>query len=383
MANLTRKSIRRNLGGLGFLGDTLIQVATTAVPSNAQLDDAALTQNDSFFNESDILIASGLAKGDVRRVLSWTQATHRIVPDRNFSANVANGDEYELHRKFTVAQKNSAINAAIRAAKHRWPVIVEDESIVQQHNQLTYNLVTTRLTAAITDALPGNGGALNIDSTQGLPASGYVRVDQEYLAYAAIASATQLTLAAANARGALGSTAASHAAGAFIGNAPSIDVTAGVDRLQYEPISNIVGQLWPALAADQYELRYNGPLLVLQLAIYPPTPTKRLRLTYRDVPPELPDDDTLLQPQETSFADFVTILAAAYLCKQQSLDEREDTVKGPWIVKGAEFEQAAYKLMTQDRQQRSKGKVIFSTWGATTDEVDLRRTNTPVDRIRL
>lgn len=308
--SITRKDLRQRLGSVGFIGDVLLQTCTTAAPgTTATLTDITLTQPDAFFQNADLLITSGLAIDDVRSVSTWVQSTHLFTPDRAFSANVKTPDTYELHRLFTVSQKNSAINNAIRAAKLRWPRMIVDESITQVSNQLTYAL----------DSL-----------------------------------------------------------------SVPIDPTVGLDEVHYQEPGTVTGQIWPKFDPSAWSLSNNDGTLTLQLVDAPPSAGYKLRLLYRVAPSVLDNDTATLAPNDASFSDFIVTLAASYLCYQRSLEEREDTVKGPWIVKGATFEQAAYKLLTQDKPHKTPGHVIFGTWGNDPyEDENFRRLNAAVDRIRL
>jgi hypothetical protein len=92
------------------------------------------------FIGSQLVITSGSASGDYRWITGYAASTGVLTPDRAFTAAVANGDSYELHRVFSADDKNEAVNAAINDAKLRWARAIEDTSLAFTVNTFTYVL---------------------------------------------------------------------------------------------------------------------------------------------------------------------------------------------------------------------------------------------------
>lgn len=135
----TRKTLRQRIGGLDYSADMIASTAMTG-SSTTQIVDTKLANQDSTFVGAQVVITSGAALGDRRWVTQYTGSTGTITVDRAFSAAVANGDAYELHRVFAADDKDDAINNAILEAKTRWPRIIEDTSIVMAANTYSYSL---------------------------------------------------------------------------------------------------------------------------------------------------------------------------------------------------------------------------------------------------
>lgn len=187
----TRKTLRQRIGGLDYCGETVISTAMTG-SSTAQIVDTKLANQDSTFVGAQVVITSGAASGDRRWVTQYTGSTGTITVDRAFSAAVASGDAYELHRVFSADDKDDAINNAILEAKARWPRIIEDASILMVANQYAYALGTL--------AVPLDPIALLdlVEWDPGLSGTGYpwnkFDDDEYYIRKSEVSGAVTLTL---------------------------------------------------------------------------------------------------------------------------------------------------------------------------------------------
>jgi hypothetical protein len=118
----TRRDIRERIGDIGYCGDLVLSTALTG-SSASQLVDTTLKYSDSAFVGASVYVTSGSAENDERTIVGWTQSSGIMLPDRNFSAAIANADTY-----------------AILDAIWRWPRKIEDTSIAQIQQTLTYAL---------------------------------------------------------------------------------------------------------------------------------------------------------------------------------------------------------------------------------------------------
>lgn len=136
----TRTNIRQRIGGVEFCNDTVVSTAS-GNGSTTTLVDTSLKQSDDWWNYGEIAFISGTAGniGLVRYITDWVQSTSTFTLDRAVTSTVT-ADGYEAHRLFRYAEKNDAINAAIRAAAYRWTRRVENESITLDTDTFTYSL---------------------------------------------------------------------------------------------------------------------------------------------------------------------------------------------------------------------------------------------------
>lgn len=94
-----------------FLQGTATGGSTTTV-----IDVNGLTSPDSYWDESVILITSGTNNGLQRRVQTFTAATSTLTVYSAFTGAVASGVTYELYRRFTPGDIDTAINRALNIA---------------------------------------------------------------------------------------------------------------------------------------------------------------------------------------------------------------------------------------------------------------------------
>lgn len=136
----TRQQIRQRIGGIEFCGDTIVSAAS-GNGSTTTLVDTSLKQPNDFFNFGEIAFISGTAGniGLVRYITDWVQSTSTFTLDRAVTSTVT-ADGYEVHREFRYADKNDAINAAIRASGFRWCQRIEDTSLTLDIDTYTYSL---------------------------------------------------------------------------------------------------------------------------------------------------------------------------------------------------------------------------------------------------
>lgn len=104
------------LTGLEEFIEALPVISDADAGSNAtKIVDAALTiYGDGYFDGWWIYVTSGNAVGDIRQVEAFTNADTTLDPYVDFSAAVASGDDYELHKHNPDSAKR-AINDALRS----------------------------------------------------------------------------------------------------------------------------------------------------------------------------------------------------------------------------------------------------------------------------
>ena len=147
----------------------------------------------------------------------------------------------------------------------------------------------TQLTGAITSGSPTDGGSLTVGSTSGFPATGYLDIDAndstkyERVQYSAIANGTTFTLAAASSRGADGTTARAHQAGATVelnwGAAQANEIRSNSlntiltapGSIPYASAANTAAEL--AVGAAGTIIRSNGTIPAYTTTTYPATTT--------------------------------------------------------------------------------------------------------------
>lgn len=144
----TRKDIRQRLGKQGFCNDMVTGTASAiGGASGASLIDTTRQEPLNYFNGGEAVILDGSAAGNYRYISTWTFSTGTLVPATNFSAQIASGVSYEIHRVFSATDKNNEINEAIFYSGDRWPRVIEDTSLAVTANKYGYDLST--LTVAI------------------------------------------------------------------------------------------------------------------------------------------------------------------------------------------------------------------------------------------
>lgn len=98
--------------------DYFASTTTTTAAAADKLDDARLTdEDDDIFvtRQATVWIAGGQTGGptsDEERAIS-SKASNIITAKRNFSVTLADGVNYEVHRKFSAADKDEAITVAL------------------------------------------------------------------------------------------------------------------------------------------------------------------------------------------------------------------------------------------------------------------------------
>lgn len=137
----TLKDIRERIGLSGFCDDTVVS-QTTSLGTTTTLFDSTLKQSDDWWNYATVLILTGTNAASVRPVTDWTQSTSQFTVSPAFSAVVASGVQYEVHRESHPHEKNNAINEAIRAGGQRWTRKIEDASLTLDSDTYTYSLDT-------------------------------------------------------------------------------------------------------------------------------------------------------------------------------------------------------------------------------------------------
>ncbi len=168
----TRKDIRVRVGGAAYVGDMISSTALTG-SSVSQIVDTTLKYADNVFVDSQVVITSGNAMGDIRNIVGWTPVSGILLPDANFTAAIAAANTYEIHHHISVYRKNEAINQAILDSKWKWAREIEDETVAMVANQFTYSL------ASLSVAVDPNRGLEKLEYDPGGTGTGYpwVKVD--------------------------------------------------------------------------------------------------------------------------------------------------------------------------------------------------------------
>ncbi len=370
----TRKLLRQRIGGPAYLGDMIASTASwPGGYAGASLVDTTLMQINDTFNYAQIVILDGDCAGNYRYVIDWVQSTGELKPDRAFTnsgnaaTQIAYGVAYEVHRTFSAMDKNNAINQAILDAKWRWPRNLMAETIPMAANTYRYALANTTLTNSITSStVPGNGETITVGSTANFPPGGRLKIENEYINYSAIASATMLTLTASGARGSNGSIAAAHGAGTEIGICPGYDKYAGLDSLQYDAGLSGTGPPWAKLDDDYYDIIEDNGVVSLQLYAPPPRVGNYMRLTYRARPSTLIADTGTggtLDPDVEPFAAYICARASALLCQQASMRSAEESKQAHWNRMYERFRDDAETYKSADMAPKAPGRVKYPTWG--------------------
>lgn len=386
----TRKLLRQRIGGPAYLGDITLSEASTNSSTSTTLVDDTMSGADDSYNRAWIVVVSGSASGDYRHITAWDESDRKFTVDRPFSATIqgpnasTNGDQYELHTTFNPADKDNAINQAIYDAKLRWPRVLFAETILMAGNTYRYALANTTLSNAIESGnVPGNGDIVTVGSTADFPSSGRLKIENEYIAYSAVASTRTFTLASSGARGANGSTAVGHGAGVEIGICPGFDKYAGLDLLEYDAGLSATGPPWAKLDDDYYDIIEDNGVLCLQLQAPPPRVGNYMRLTYRARPLQFSDDATALDPNVEPFAAFICAKASAMLCQQASMRAGEEAKQAHWNRMFERFRDEAETFKSADIAPKTPGRIKYPTWGDCDNRDGRDHVDLNVGRIRI
>jgi hypothetical protein len=145
MATTTRAVLRQRLSEA--IGDYLSLTATangatdgtTVVDSG--LRNLAGGRDDDAFEGWYVLITSGDASGEIKRVLQSRQANNTLTLQTAFSAQIASTATYELHRQDPTL-KHNAINRGIEELSNQVPLPLRDETIVVDNTLTNWDFET-------------------------------------------------------------------------------------------------------------------------------------------------------------------------------------------------------------------------------------------------
>ena len=145
MATTTRAVLRQRLSEA--IGDYLSLTATangatdgsTVVDSG--LRNLAGGRDDDAFEGWYVLITSGDASGEIKRVLQSRQANNTLTLQTAFSAQIASTATYELHRQDPTL-KHNAINRGIEELSYQVPLPLRDETIVVDNTLTNWDFET-------------------------------------------------------------------------------------------------------------------------------------------------------------------------------------------------------------------------------------------------
>ena len=152
MATTTRAVLRQRLSEA--IGDYLSLATTSAgATDGTTLIDSGLRnlaggRDDDAFEGWYVLVTSGDASGEIKRVLQSRQANNSLTFQEAFSAQIASGATYELHRNDPTL-KHNALHRGIEELSNQIPLPLRDETLVVD-NLLTNWDFETFATSAFT-----------------------------------------------------------------------------------------------------------------------------------------------------------------------------------------------------------------------------------------
>jgi len=152
MATTTRAVLRQRLSEA--IGDYLSLAATSnGATDGTTLIDSGLRnlaggRDDDAFEGWYVLVTLGDASGEIKRILQSRQANNSLTFQEAFSAQIASGATYELHRNDPTL-KHNAINRGIEELSSQVPLPLRDETLVVD-NLLTNWDFETFATSAFT-----------------------------------------------------------------------------------------------------------------------------------------------------------------------------------------------------------------------------------------
>ena len=152
MATTTRAVLRQRLSEA--IGDYLSLTTTSnGATDGTTIVDSGLRnlaggRDDDAFEGWYVLVTSGDASGEIKRVLQSRQANNTLTLQTAFTAQIASSVTYELHRQDPTL-KHNAINRGIEELSYQVPLPLRDETIVVD-NALTNWDFETFATSAFT-----------------------------------------------------------------------------------------------------------------------------------------------------------------------------------------------------------------------------------------
>lgn len=187
---MTLRDIRHAVSSL--IDDVWFGTVTSTANSSSFVD---VDRTESDHTNDWAYFYAGQAKGQERRVVSWSQSASTFTFNSVYNPAPAIGDLYELHKYFKVSDYNRAINLAITQVAYHALVPVTDETLLMQANTypseyqvpngLLYvsdvwtrdessNIATMITTASDGQTLPQS--TINVVSTTGFKSSGIIMV---------------------------------------------------------------------------------------------------------------------------------------------------------------------------------------------------------------
>jgi hypothetical protein len=133
MATTTRAVLRQRLSEA--IGDYTTMTTTSAgAADGTTLVDTGIRnlpggRDDDAFEGWYVLLTSGAASGEIKRVLQSRESVNSVTLQEAFSIQVASGITYELHRNDPVL-KHNAINRGIEELSSQIPLPLRDETLV-------------------------------------------------------------------------------------------------------------------------------------------------------------------------------------------------------------------------------------------------------------
>jgi hypothetical protein len=118
-----RQSLSRSL-------DDCIVCKVDANATNATVANATLIEGDDYYNGYDIRFYLGTHKDLTRKVSDFAASSDTATFVPVLASNTDTTDYFELHKKYTTAQYNDAINRAISMGKDEYLLDKKDETTV-------------------------------------------------------------------------------------------------------------------------------------------------------------------------------------------------------------------------------------------------------------
>jgi hypothetical protein len=134
----TRKEIRQIIGDI--CGTCLTGTCSAAGSDTTVIDTQGLRGGVDDYKGQEIIMVSGDNEGEKSRVVDYNPQSFRLTVSPAFSNATAEGDEYELHKTFTVTRLNNAINLAIIGAMDEVFATKVDESLVKLQDINLYTI---------------------------------------------------------------------------------------------------------------------------------------------------------------------------------------------------------------------------------------------------
>lgn len=117
-----------------MLGDLRLGVSTGSNTSTT-LKDTGVVEGDNDWRGAWLAVYAGTSRGDERQVTSFTQTGGIFTAGTAWTSTPDTTSRYEVHRRWSVADYNSAINDAVQEAANEYLLPITDESVTVTDTQ--------------------------------------------------------------------------------------------------------------------------------------------------------------------------------------------------------------------------------------------------------